>query len=60
MIRTLLFLRAWHAEMRLWRTGLLKLIGKAPGVTDDNMHNAHMFVLRCWGDFVRGEIRTHD
>jgi hypothetical protein len=60
MIRTLLFLRAWHAELRVWKFGLQRRLGKMPQISEDNLDNMHKFAMHCWGDFARGYVRGHD
>jgi hypothetical protein len=60
VIRTLLFLRAWHAELRFWRISFQKRIGKLPEITDENMQNLYLTTMRYWGDFARGYVRYHD
>ena len=57
MIRVLLFLRAWHAELRLWKHGMRHSIGVPGALSEERLHAMADFVNRCWVDFSTGYIK---
>lgn len=60
MIRTLLFLRAWFAEMVLAKQGLRWALKIEPHLQVEALHLRHQNVRRLWGDFARGYVQDHD
>ena len=54
MIRILLFLRAWHSELRMWKHGIRKLLKIDPHLNDEEMGVMRIGVTRKWIDFERG------
>jgi hypothetical protein len=57
VIRVLLFLRAWHAELRLWRHGVRHMLRMEGSLNDEQLHQMSMVVNRYWVDFSCGYIR---
>jgi hypothetical protein len=60
MIRILLFLRAWMAEMSLSKQGLRWALKMEPHLNSDALHLRYQYVRRLWGDFARGYVQDHD
>ena len=56
MIRFLLFLRAWHAELRLWKHGLKHLLKQPGALESEQLQRMHKVVHRYWVDFSQGYI----
>ncbi len=56
MIRFLLFLRAWHAELRLWRHGIRHMLKQDGSLTEEQLDNMSEVVTRYWVDFSQGYV----
>lgn len=56
MIRVLLFLRAWHAELRLWKHGLRHMLHESGSLSDDELWRMAERVDKYWLDFSTGYI----
>lgn len=56
MIRFLLFLRAWHAELRLWRHGISHMMRLDGALNEEQLHNMSEVVNRYWLDFSTGYV----
>lgn len=57
MIRFLLFLRAWHAELRLWKYGVRHLLREKGALNEQQLHHMNEVVNRYWIDFSCGYVR---
>lgn len=57
MIRVLLFLRAWHAELRLWKHGLKRHLADPGALSDEQMDYMSKRVNQYWIDFSTGYVR---
>lgn len=56
MIRVLLFLRAWHAELRLWKYGMRRVLGLPGAPPEENLQHMRNSVDRFWRDFSTGYV----
>lgn len=59
MIRVLLFLRAWHAELRLWKHGLRHSMKLDGALEEDALYRMREFVDRCWKEVSMGYVQHH-
>lgn len=57
MIRFLLFLRAWHAELRLWRHGLRRSLNEQGALPEETLYRMSETVNQYWVDFSCGYVR---
>lgn len=56
MIRVLLFLRAWHAELRLWRQGMRHHLKLEGALSTEQLQYMSETVRRHWIDFSQGYV----